>query len=151
LGAQDSIGGGGRYDGLIEECGGPPTPGIGFGIGTERCLLVLDQLGVDTSTEPDAPTAFLVCLGDAAKTAAVGILHRLRQAGVAADMDYCGRSMRGQMRAAGKCEARHAVIIGDSELERGVAAVKNLIASSEQHEVALADLAGYLARPTEGA
>src|SRR5207249_8427535 len=75
LGAQNSIGGGGRYDGLVEECGGPPTPGIGFGIGTERCLIVLDQLAKGLELEDERPTAFIIVLAEKAKPIAVKLQH----------------------------------------------------------------------------
>src|SRR5688572_17985820 len=85
LGSQNSIGGGGRYDGLVEECGGPPTPGIGFGIGTERCLIVLEELGIELKVEDEAPVAFIAALGEAAKPVAVRLLFDLRRRGIAAD------------------------------------------------------------------
>lgn len=144
LGAQNVIGGGGRYDGLIEELGGPPTPGIGFGIGTERCLLVLDQLGVQLPLEDERPLAFVAALGDAARPVAVRLLRDLRRAGIAADMDYAGRSLKAQMRQADRLGARFALLLGEDEVARGVVSVKAM-AGGEQMTVPLADVAGVLA------
>jgi len=139
LGAQSAIGGGGRYDNLVEDLGGPATPGIGFGIGVERVLIALDKLG--KSPHPDrSRSAFLVTLGDAARDAAPALLAQLRGAGVSADADYAGKGMKGQMRAADKSGAAYAVIIGDDELAASTAQLKTM-ASGEQRAVALCDLA----------
>jgi histidyl-tRNA synthetase len=137
LGAQNVIGGGGRYDGLVEELGGPPTPGIGFGIGTERCLLVLDQLGVQLPIEDERPDAFVATLGPATRGAAVELTQRLRRAGLATEMDYLGRSLKAQMRSADKLGARFVCMIGDDELAQGVAAIKDMRGGTEQRAVAL--------------
>ncbi|MGC8667901.1 MAG: histidine--tRNA ligase [Chthonomonadales bacterium] len=144
LGAQNSIGGGGRYDGLVEEIGGPPTPGIGFGIGTERCLLAMEQLGVSIPEEDEAPEVFLVSLGEAAQERAVLIAQDLRRAGIAAELDYQARSLKAQMRAADRAGARFAVVLGDEELARSCAGVKPLRGGGEQCTVPLADLPEYL-------
>ncbi len=126
LGAQNVIGGGGRYDGLVESCGGRPTPGIGFGIGTERCLMVLEELGRVPGIDSETPDVFLAALGQHAREWAVRALRDLRSNGVASDMDYLGRSLKAQMRAAGKIGARQVVIVGDDEMDRGVATLKNM-------------------------
>lgn len=131
LGAQSTLCGGGRYDGLIEELGGPSTPGIGFGLGVERVLVALQRL--DRRPDTGEPLqAFVVTLGDAALRHAPALLDRLRRAGVSADADYAGRSMKAQMRAAGKSEAKYALIIGDDELATGAVVVKNM-ATGEQN------------------
>ncbi|HLJ57881.1 MAG TPA: histidine--tRNA ligase, partial [Chthonomonadaceae bacterium] len=93
LGAQSTLCGGGRYDGLVEECGGPALPGIGFGLGMERCLITLDALGIRPPIASAAPDAFIVTLGDESvvRPLAVKLLADLRRAGLAADMDYKGR------------------------------------------------------------
>ena len=134
-----SIGGGGRYNGLVEQLGGPPTPGIGFGIGLERLILALgDEL-------PDARTltGFLVMLGDEARAAGPQILHRLRQSGVRADCDYAGRSMKAQMREANRQNARFALILGEDELAQNALAVKNM-ETGEQQVLAMDDAIAQL-------
>ncbi len=132
LGAMNVIGGGGRYDGLVQELGGPSTPGIGFGIGTERCLLVLEQLGRALPVFDERPVAMIAPLGDAARPHAVRLLHQLRTAGIAADMDYAGRSLKAQMRAADRLQAECVVILGDNEIAEGVAAVKDMAAGTQE-------------------
>ena len=102
-----SVGGGGRYNGLVEQLGGPPTPGIGFGIGLERLLLALG----DAMPDARGLTGFLVMLGDEARAAGPKILHRLRQSGIRADCDYAGRSMKAQMREANRQNARNSRLI----------------------------------------
>jgi histidyl-tRNA synthetase len=151
LGATTAIGGGGRYDGLVEEVGGSPTPGIGFGIGTERCLLVLEQLGKPLPLSDDRLTAFLVVLGETARPLAVRLLHDLRRAGIAADRDYAGRSMKAQMRKADASGARFALLLGDDEVTAGVVSLKPLRDGGEQRTVALSELVGVLrtAAPTD--
>jgi histidyl-tRNA synthetase len=139
LGAQNVIGGGGRYDGLIEELGGPPTPGIGFGIGTERCLLVLDQLGVQLPLDNEQPLAFVAALGENAKPVAVNLLNDLRRAGVAAEMDYAGRSLKSQMRQADKLGVRFVCVLGDDEVAQSVVTLKPM-GGGEQRSVPLNEI-----------
>lgn len=148
LGAQNVIGGGGRYDGLVEECGGPPTPGIGFGIGTERCLLVLEQLGKAVQLEDDRPALFVVTIGAAARRAAARLVYTLRAAGIAADLDYAGRSVKAQMRQADRSGARYSLVLGDTEAETGQAALRDMSGGGEPRTVAIGDLASILAAPT---
>jgi histidyl-tRNA synthetase len=149
LGAQNVLGGGGRYDGLVEEIGGPPTPGIGFGIGTERCLLVLDQLGIDLPIEDERPVAMVAPLGDAARVIAVRLLRDLRRAGIAADMDYAGRSLKAQLRQADKLGARFVCLIGDDEMARGVATIKDMAGGAEQRLVPLLEVPDLLRAESE--
>src|SRR5258708_9798777 len=98
MGDKKGMGGGGRYDGLGEECGRPSTPGIGFGIGTERCLIVLDQLGVKLPLEDERPTVVIAPLGDAPRPYAGKLLGDLRAAGFSAAMDLSVLIMNSQMR-----------------------------------------------------
>lgn len=121
-GFASSIGGGGRYNGLVEELGGPSIPAIGFGMGVERVLLALGE----EKPQALAPTAFLVSLGDAARKLAPVTLRRLRAAGVSADCDYVGRSLKAQMREANRMKARFALIVGDNEIEASTLAVKDM-------------------------
>ncbi len=141
LGAQNALGGGGRYDGLVEECGGPSTPGIGFGLGIERCLLVLDALGITPPLEDERPLAFLVTLGEEAKVrpAAVKILAEIRAAGLAADMDYRSRKFGQQAKRADELGARYLLVLGDGELERGVVGLRDQ-ATKEQTDVPLTEI-----------
>jgi histidyl-tRNA synthetase len=126
--AQSTILGGGRYDGLIEQLGGPPTPGIGFGSGIERVLLTCDAEGVF-----DAPAravdVFVVDVTDG--MAAVELTQALRAAGVSADRGFDGRSMKAQMKLAGRSSARLALIVGEQEAADATVTVRDL-ASSEQ-------------------
>ncbi len=131
LGAQSTLVGGGRYDGLVEALGGPPTPGIGFGSGIERALLVCRALGVTFPLETRR-RVFIVTLGDAARLPGLRLLHRLRQAGVAADTDYLGRSMKAQMRAADRVGARVALILGEDEVGRGAVTFRDMAAGVQE-------------------
>jgi len=146
LGAQNVIGGGGRYDGLVESCGGDPTPGIGFGIGTERCLMVLDQIGAVLPTADEKPSVFVAALGGAARAATVTLVADLRRAGVATETDYLGKSLKAQLRTASRLGARWAVIVGDNELGRGAATVKDMAGDGQQREVALDDIVRLVSR-----
>ena len=125
LGAQSAVGGGGRYDGLSELIGGPPLPGIGWALGVERTILALRAEGVEAPAE-QAVGVFVVPLGVAAKAHAVGLVGRLRAEGVAADLAYGDRGMKGAMKAADRSGAAYAVVLGDRDLEAGEAQLKDL-------------------------
>jgi len=142
LGAQNAIGGGGRYDNLVQELGGPPTPAMGFGIGLERVMVTLDKMGVELPVSAGV-TAFIVTMGDAAHRAAVRIVSDLRGQGIPADMDYTGRSLKAQMKTADKLGARYAVILGEDEIASGTATIRDM-ASSDQRTVPLAELPSAL-------
>ena len=131
LGAQSAVAGGGRYDGLVEELGGNPTPAVGFAAGLERVLLALEQQNL-LPESPPAADVFLIALGDAAATAAFPLLHDLRQGGVRALMDYTGRSMKAQMKQANKSGAHYAVILGEDELAQGTAVVRDMVQSTQE-------------------
>ncbi|GAW92693.1 histidine--tRNA ligase [Calderihabitans maritimus] len=135
IGAQSSIGGGGRYDGLVEACGGPSIPGIGFGLGLERILLAMEQQGVQVPKEEEAKV-FVAVLGEKAKETGLRLAFKLRKKGVAAEIDYLDRSLKAQMKAADRYGARFTVIIGEQELEQNKAVVRNMI-TGEQEEAAL--------------
>jgi len=143
LGAQNAIGGGGRYDNLVEEIGGQPTPAIGFGLGLDRLILALDAMGVELSCEASG-TVFVAGLGEAGHEAAVKVTFDLRGRGVSADMDYTGRSLKAQMKVADKLGARYVVLLGEDEIARGVATVRDM-RTSEQESVPLSELAARLA------
>ncbi|HUR51365.1 MAG TPA: histidine--tRNA ligase [Mycobacteriales bacterium] len=143
LGAQSAVGGGGRYDGLSESIGGPHLPGIGWALGIERTILALEAEGV--ALPEQAPVAvFVVPLGVAAKAWAVGTVGALRRQGTAADLAYGDRGLKGAMKAADRSGARWAVVVGDRDLEAGVAQLKDL-RNGEQTAVPLDDLLEKLA------
>ncbi len=135
LGAQAAVGAGGRYDGLIEQLGGPKVPGVGFALGIERLVLLLQQKdGVETAQgEIDL---FIAGLGEAASEFVFPLVHALRQKGLRAAMDYEGRSLKSQMKQANKAGARYVLIIGDNELEQGQAVLRDM-QSQEQAEIAI--------------
>lgn len=135
LGAQAAICGGGRYDGLVEECGGQPTPGIGFALGMERLLLALDKGGIELpGREP--LDVFLAALGSKVQAPALKLLYQMRQHKLRADKDYLGRSLKAQMKYADKKEARYVVILGEEELERRMVLIREM-ATGKQEEVPL--------------
>ncbi len=144
IGAQSSIGGGGRYNGLIETCGGPPTPGVGYALGMERIILTMERQGIaiDTSAKSDV---FVVTAGTEAADMAYKLLFDLRSAGISADKDYLGRSLKAQMKYAGKSGAHFVVIIGAEELARGTALVRDM-STGEQEEISKDSIAAYFER-----
>jgi histidyl-tRNA synthetase len=129
LGAQSAVGAGGRYDGLVEQLGGPGLPGIGFALGMERIFLLLRQL--ETEAAPPAMDVYLATLGPAAAEAGFRLLNELRQQGRSAMMDHEGRSLKSQMKQAGRCRARHVLILGEEELKNRSVVVKEM-ATGEQ-------------------
>lgn len=131
LGAQSAVCGGGRYDGLIAECGGSPTPGIGFAIGLERVILALEKQGIAKTGKGDIDV-FIAPLGEKGQTAAFSLLCRLREQGLAADMDYMNRSLKAQMKYAGKYPAAFVAIIGDEEVEQNKVMLKNMQTGEQQ-------------------
>lgn len=139
LGAQGTVMGGGRYDGLVEEMGGPPTPSVGWAAGVERLAMLLERGGLT----PEAPRLVVVIpVSEAEEPAAVALLQALRGAGVAAEMGYRGNLKR-RMERANKQGARAVLILGEAELARGVAQLRDLDAGT-QEEVALNEVAGRL-------
>ena len=142
LGSQNAIGGGGRYDNLVERLGGRPTPGVGFGIGLERLLIALEAQKV-TLADPRKPLVWLVAMGAAGTKAAWNLLADLRAAGVAADMDLANRSPKAQFKIADRESAKFCLILGDEELARGEAKLKNL-STGEQSAVAMTAIISYL-------
>jgi histidyl-tRNA synthetase len=138
LGAQSAVGGGGRYDGLSESIGGPALPGVGWALGVERTVLALEAEGV-TLPSTRAVDVFFVPLGADAKSRAVGLAGALRRTGIAADLAYGDRGMKGAMKAADRSGAGFAVVLGDRDLAEGVAQVKDL-RSGQQDAVALTQL-----------
>lgn len=142
IGAIDTIGGGGRFNGLVEQVGGNDQPGIGLGLGLERTVLLLESQQVKLQ-QASAVDAYIVALGERAEQAAPGLLQRLRVAGIAAERDYLGRKTKAQFKAADRLGAKLAIVLGDDELNRGEAAVK-LLATGEQLSLPLDCLADEL-------
>ena len=140
LGSQNTIAGGGRYDGLVRELGGPATPAVGFAMGLERLLLAL---GPDQPPLPAVAQVALVTQGDRAREAAVTQAARLRKIGLRVDIDHRAGSMKSQMKRANKLGAAAVLILGDDELDKGVVTLRRMD-DSEQEEVALAALEGRL-------
>lgn len=144
LGAQSAVCGGGRYDGLVEEIGGPSTPGIGFAIGLERLLLALEMQNLIPAPKAQK-LVYIAALGEDAVAEGFKIQEELRGLGVLTDMDLQGRSLKGQMKQAGKLDSQFTVIIGSNELEKGAAAVKNM-ADGTQKDIPFAEVAGYISK-----
>jgi len=142
LGAQSAIGGGGRYDGLLETLGGKPQPGIGFGLGVDRTLLACEAEGLEVGAATRVDV-FVVAMTEGAKTLTVKLLSDLRALQVRTDMEYAGKGLKGAMKSADRSGAKLSVIIGDREVEAGVAEVKNM-ATGEQQPVSLAELIDYV-------
>lgn len=144
LGAQSAVCGGGRYDGLVEEIGGPSTPGIGFAIGLERLLLALEMQNLIPAPKAQK-RVYIAALGEDAVAEGFKIQEELRGLGILTDMDLQGRSLKGQMKQAGKLDSQFTVIIGSNELEKGAAAVKNM-ADGTQKDIPFAEVAGYISK-----
>ncbi len=125
LGSQGVLMGGGRYDGLVEQLGGPATPGIGFGAGMERLVLILKETGKEIELTSGID-AYIVAMGEPASLKAHQVMLNLRQSGVRCERDLTGKSFRKQFQTADKLGARFAVVIGDNELDAGKVVLKNL-------------------------
>ncbi|MBC7293169.1 MAG: ATP phosphoribosyltransferase regulatory subunit, partial [Thermoleophilia bacterium] len=142
LGAQSGVGGGGRYDDLVEAIGGPPTPGVGFGTGVERILLALSRSGRELPSAP-GPLAYFVAMSQGAREKVFALAHTARAQGMAVDLDYMDRSPKGQMKQANRSGARFAVIVGDEELATDTVILRDL-KSGEETRVARAALVEQL-------
>ena len=135
IGAQGTVCGGGRYDGLIEELGGKHMPSLGFAMGLERLLMVMDAQGVEIP-EDDKCALYIATMGDDAKVKAFELLKRVRECGLIAETDVVGRGLRAQMKYADKIGAKYSLVLGDNELAENKAKVKNM-ETGEQTEFAL--------------
>ncbi|MDD2422002.1 MAG: histidine--tRNA ligase [Heliobacteriaceae bacterium] len=143
IGAQASVGGGGRYDHLVETLGGPPVPGIGFGLGLERLVLVMENRGLLAVTAEPARDVFVAMAGDGTGPVAFGLVQALRARGIVVETDCLARSLKAQMKTADRFQAPVVVIIGEAELARGVVTVR-LMQTGEQQEVPLAGALEYV-------
>lgn len=132
LGARSSICGGGRYDGLVEEMGGPPTPALGFAVGIEPTLLALEAAGVAPGVVGAAVDLYVVAAKDEARSEAFRLLTEIRDAGIPAEMDFEGRSMKAQMKKADRAGARYALIVGPGEIERGVVTIRPMTGGAQE-------------------
>ena len=138
IGAQGTVCGGGRYDKLVEEIGGPSTPAVGFGAGMERLLLVQNKEHKDIDLAPSRDI-FIGYMGDRAMKRAFKLVHTLRQEGISAESDHLQRSVKAQMKYANKIGAKYAAIIGESELVENALTLKDM-ASGEQTKVSFDEL-----------
>ncbi len=143
IGAQSTVCGGGRYNKLVAEIGGPETPGVGFGMGIERLIMTLEANGIEFPA-PATPDLFIVAMGEEALAPAVGLTQKLRLKGISADTDHMGRSMKAQMKFADKMNAKHTVVLGSNEIDQGKAQIKNM-ESGEQTEVSITDIDSIVA------
>ena len=142
LGAQSGIGGGGRYDGLMEKLGGQSLSGIGFGIGVDRVLLACEAEGIELSPATQL-SLYLVPLGEAARTFAIELLSNLRNLGIRCDMAYGERGLKGAMKSGDKSGAKYLVVIGEDEITSGQAEIKQM-SDGVVASVRLTELADFL-------
>lgn len=131
LGAQDALAGGGRYDLLIEEIGGEPTPAVGFAAGMERLLIACDELGIELDPGKSLDL-YIVTMGGSAREWAVPVLQQVRGMGLSATMDYQGRSLKAQMKDANRAAANYTLIVGDHELAGNRFTFRDMVASEEE-------------------
>ena len=135
FGAITTLLGGGRYNGLVEQLGGPSTPGIGFGMGLERLMLALEAENITLPVEKELDL-FFVTIGEEVQPKAVQLVQELREAGIAVDKDYQGRKLKGQLKHADRLNAKYVAILGEEELAKNVINVRYM-ETGEQEEVAL--------------
>lgn len=138
LGAQNAIAGGGRYDDLVEELGGKPTPGVGFAAGIERMIMVMNQQKINWP-KPECIDIFIVKVSAENKDTAFRLLQKIRNSGLSADLDYSNGSLKSQMRIANKIGARYTVIIGEEELSKDMVTLRNM-QTKEQKKVKLDEI-----------
>ena len=134
--------GGGRYDGLVAECGGDPTPGIGFGLGIERLLIRLEELGVEIPND-ELLDLYVVPLGENAYEYTYKLVNTLRQNGIKADTDHMQRGLKPQMKYANKIGCKYSIVIGDNEITTNKAKIKNML-TGEQKETKLDKIIEYI-------
>lgn len=135
VGTQGTICGGGRYDGLIETCGGKPTPGVGFGLGIERLLMEMESQGV-VIPQNKGMDLYIATIGNKAKDFAAKLAYQMRNEGISADFDHMDRSLKAQMKYADKIGADYCIVLGDEEIESNKAVLRNM-KTGEQKVVSL--------------
>jgi histidyl-tRNA synthetase len=141
LGAQNTVAAGGRYDGLVHEIGGPATPGIGFALGVERSISLINT----GALEVPRPVLFMAALGEQAATLVLPIINALRMAGIRVDTDYTGASLKSQMKKADKCGATHTLILGEQEIKTGNAVLRNML-TKEQIDIPFSSIVDAVQR-----
>lgn len=144
IGSQGTVCGGGRYNGLVSELSGPETPGVGFGLGMERLLLTLDNLGIMLENQ-DVLDLFVASIGEKADSFAQKLVYELRKEGISVERDYLLRSVKAQMKYANKIGAKHSVVIGDDDISAGKATIKNM-ETGEQTVVELSNIKQYFGK-----
>lgn len=137
IGAQGTVCGGGRYDGLIEELGGKHLPSLGFAMGIERLLMLMDKQGIEIP-KPSTCDLYVAVMGEKASFKSFEIIKAVRSCGLIAETDVVGRGLRAQMKYADKIGAKFSMVLGDNEIEQGKAVIKNM-SSGEQTEIVLDD------------
>jgi histidyl-tRNA synthetase len=133
LGSQGAVAAGGRYDGLVQELGGPAIPGVGFAMGVERLTMLL---GMQETGAVSGPSCYVVWVGEKGRDWAFPMVHRLRQKGLSVEMEGEARSLKSQMRRADKLKAASVLIVGDDELAKGKVVWRNM-ANKQQEEISL--------------
>ncbi len=144
IGAQGTVCGGGRYDGLVAQLGGQPTPALGFGMGLERLIMVMEATGAEFDSA-DTPDIYIAPMGERAQSEAGKIVAGLREAGFKAEFDIIGRGLKPQMRYADKIKAKFVIVLGDNELDSGEFKLKDMT-TGEQTDITLATLAEELGK-----
>ncbi len=135
FGAITTLCGGGRYDGLVEEFGGPSTPGIGFAFSIERLIAALEAENIKPDVHEDLDV-YIATIGEKAEDYSVGLLKQLRNDGFSAERDYTGRKIKAQLKSADRLQAKLVIVLGDDELEKGMAQIKQM-KTGEQMEISL--------------
>ncbi len=138
IGAQGTVCGGGRYDNLINQLGGPEMPGVGFGMGIERLLLTMEACGCQIP-EPEGPDVFIVTIGDETQIQALGLLRKLRKEGLKVEIDSNGRNVKGQFKYADKTKAKFSLVLGEDEIKNNKVTLKNM-KNGEQIEIRMEDI-----------
>ncbi|MBS4534228.1 histidine--tRNA ligase [Clostridium sp. D2Q-14] len=138
IGAKSTVCGGGRYDGLVKEIGGPDTPAIGFGMGIERLLLTLENNNLEIP-KPNGLDVFIVTMGDKAKKLSIKIVSKLREIGISSDVDHLDRSVKAQFKYSNKVDSTYTLVIGEDEIDKDVVSIKNM-KTGEQEEIKLSNL-----------
>jgi histidyl-tRNA synthetase len=141
LGSQSAVAAGGRYDGLVEQLGGPPIPGVGFALGVERLTMLLR---LQETAVAGGPSLFVVWVGEKARDWAFPVVHRLRRSGISVELEGAARSMKSQMRRADKLKAVSVLIVGEDELAKGKAMLRDMV-SKQQTEIKLDEIESELA------
>jgi histidyl-tRNA synthetase len=145
LGAQNAVGAGGRYDGLVELLGGPPTPAVGFAAGLERIVMMHPEQALPSPP----PSVYVAAFGTQGIEAGVRLLDALRRAGVSAQCDYRATALKGHLRQADRSGCRYAILLGDDEVQSGSAVVRNM-ETKAQETIALPDLPRHFAATVKG-